>query len=110
MSLMAVSEQAWAAIDRNPSAPRDSFLSMLDWREQWHGSGKFPYTPSVSDLHGVLAAAEALLAEGLEAVQARHARIAAAAWTGVEAMGLRPWPVRREIAAACVTAIRFPTA
>ncbi len=108
MSLMAVSEQAWAAIDRNPSAPRDSFLSMLDWREQWHGSGKFPYTPSVSDLHGVLAAAEVLLAEGLEAVQARHARIAAAAWTGVEAMGLRPWPLRREIAAACVTAIRVP--
>ncbi len=23
-------------------------------------------------------------------------------------MGLRPWPVRREIAAACVTAIRVP--
>lgn len=108
MSLMAVSEQAWAAIDRNPTAPRGSFLSMLDWREQWHGSGKFPYTPSVSDLHGVLAAADVLLAEGLEAAQARHARIAAAAWTGVEAMGLRPWPVRREIAAACVTAIRLP--
>ncbi len=108
MSLMAVSEQAWAAIDRNPAAPRGSFLSMLDWREQWHGQGRFPYTPSVSDLHGVLAAAEALLAEGLDAAQARHSRIAAAAWDGVEAMGLRPWPVRREIAAACVTAIAMP--
>lgn len=108
MSLMAVSEQAWAAIDRNPGAPRGSFLSMLDWREQWHGDGRFPFTPSVSDLHGVLAASDALLAEGLEASQARHASVAAAAWTGVEAMGLRPWPVRREIAAACVTAIRVP--
>jgi len=108
MSLMAVSEQAWAAIDRNPGAPRGSFLSMLDWREQWHGNGRFPFTPSVSDLHGVLAASDALLAEGLEASQARHASVAAAAWTGVEAMGLRPWPVRREIAAACVTAIRVP--
>ncbi len=108
MSLMAVSEQAWAAIDRNPAAPRGSFLSILDWREQWHGNGRFPYTPSVSDLHGVLAAADLLLAEGLEAARARHARIAAAAWTGVEAMGLRPWPARREIAAACVTAITVP--
>ena len=108
MSLMAVSDMAWAAIDRNPAAPRDSFLSMLDWRDQWHGRGRFPYTPSVSDLNGVLAAADALLAEGLDAVRARHARIAAAAWTGVEAMGLRPWPVRREIAAACVTAISVP--
>ncbi len=108
MSLMAVSDEAWAAIDRNALAPRDSFLSMVDWREQWHGRGHFPYTPSVSDLHGVLAAADALLAEGLDAVRARHARIAAAAWAGVEAMGLRPWPVRREIAAACVTAIAVP--
>jgi pyridoxamine--pyruvate transaminase len=108
MSLMAVSDAAWAAIARNPVAPRGSFLSMLDWREQWHGSGRFPYTPSVSDLHGVLAAADGLLAEGLEASLARHARIAAASWAGVEAMGLRPWPARREIAAACVTAIRVP--
>jgi len=58
MSLMAVSKEAWAAIDRNPAAPRDSFLSILDWRDQWHGNGRFPYTPSVSDLHGVLAAAK----------------------------------------------------
>lgn len=108
MSLMAVSDAAWAAIDRNPAAPRGSFLSMLDWREQWHGNGRFPFTPSVSDLHGVLAAADMLLEEGLDAVQARHARVAGAAWAGVEAMGLRPWPVRHEIAAACVTAIRVP--
>ncbi|MBA3235875.1 MAG: alanine--glyoxylate aminotransferase family protein [Chloroflexi bacterium] len=108
MSLMAVSEQAWAAIERNPGAPRGSFLSMLDWREQWHGDGHFPFTPSVSDLHGVLAAADGLLAEGLDASIDRHARIAAAAWDGVEAMRLQPWPVRREIAAACVTAIRLP--
>ena len=33
MSLMAVSEQAWAAIEANPDAPRGSFLSMLDWRD-----------------------------------------------------------------------------
>lgn len=108
MSLMAVSEQAWAAIDRNPGAPRGSFLSMLDWREQWHGDGHFPFTPSVSDLHGVLAAADGLLAEGLDASIDRHTRIAGAAWDGVEAMGLKPWPIRRAIAAACVTAIRLP--
>ena len=27
------SPQAWAAIKRNPLAPRDSFLSLLDWRD-----------------------------------------------------------------------------
>jgi pyridoxamine---pyruvate transaminase len=108
MSLIAVSEHAWQAIERNPSAPRGSFLSLLDWRDQWHGNGKFPFTPSVSDLHGVRAAAQELLAEGLPAAQERHARVAGACWAGVEAMGLRPWPVSRSIASACVTSVRVP--
>ena len=30
MSLMAVSDEAWALIEKNPDAPRGSFLSMLD--------------------------------------------------------------------------------
>src|SRR5580693_3084988 len=45
MSLVTVSPPAWAAIERNPLAPRDSFLSLLDWRDHWHGKGRFPYTP-----------------------------------------------------------------
>jgi pyridoxamine--pyruvate transaminase len=108
MSLMAVSPHAWALIDRNPAAPRGSFLSMLDWREQWHGSGKFPFTPSVSDLNGVEAAADRLLLEGLDASIARHARVARACRAGVRAMGLRVWAARDEIAAACVTSIAVP--
>jgi pyridoxamine--pyruvate transaminase len=108
MSLMAVSPEAWAAIEANPDAPRGSFLSMLDHREMWHGQGRFPFTPSVSDLHGVLAAADLLLSEGLEAVQARHDRVARACWAGVRAMGLRLWPASDAIASASVTAISVP--
>lgn len=108
MSLMAVGPAAWAAIERNPSAPRRSFLSLLDWREQWQRAGRFPYTPSVSDLNGVWAAADLLLAEGVDASIARHARVAAACRAGARAMGLRPWPVRDEIASACTTAIAVP--
>ena len=108
MSLMAVSPQAWALIDKNPAAPRGSFLSMLDWREQWHGAGKFPFTPSVSDLNGVEAAADRLLAEGLDAAIARHDRVARACRAGVRAMGLQVWAARDEIASACVTSITVP--
>jgi pyridoxamine---pyruvate transaminase len=108
MSLMAVSDEAWALIAKNPDAPRGSFLSMLDYREQWHGAGKFPYTPSVSDLNGVDAAAALLLGEGVDASIARHARVAAACRAGVRGMGLRIWPARDEIAAPCVTSIRVP--
>ena len=108
MSLMALNERAWAAIDANPDAPRDSFLSITDWRDKWHGQGRFPYTPSVSDLHGVDVAADELLAEGLDESIARHQRVFDACWAGVEAMGLRPWPVSKAIASACVSAIRVP--
>jgi len=108
MSLIAVSPQAWALIDGNPAAPRGSFLSLLDWREQWHGAGKFPFTPSVSEVNGVEAAADRLLVEGLDASIARHAHVARACRAGVRAMGLQVWAAHEEIAAACVTSIAVP--
>jgi pyridoxamine---pyruvate transaminase len=108
MSLIAVSAQAWAAIERNPAAPRASFLSLLDWREQWHGQGQFPYTPSVSDLHGVAAACDQVLEEGLAASIARHETAARACRAGVTAMGLRLWPKSEDITAPCVTAVAVP--
>jgi pyridoxamine--pyruvate transaminase len=108
MSLIAVSDPAWAAIEANPAAPRGSFLSLLDWREQWHGAGRFPYTPSVSDVHGVAAACDQVLEEGLAAAIARHAAAARCCRAGTRAMGLRLWPRTQAITAACVTAIAVP--
>jgi pyridoxamine--pyruvate transaminase len=108
MSLMTVSEAAWEHIRANPAAPRASFLSMLDWKEQWIDGEKFPFTPSVSDLNGVEAAVDELLEEGLEASIARHERSAAACRAGIRAMGLELWPRSDEIAAACVTAVAVP--
>jgi pyridoxamine--pyruvate transaminase len=108
MSLMTVSDAAWERIKANPTAPRASYLSMLDWKEQWIDGEKFPFTPSVSDLYGVEASVDELLEEGLEASIARHERSAAACRAGVRAMGLELWPRSDEIAAACVTAIAVP--
>ena len=59
-------------------------------------------------MNGVAAAAEALLAEGLDAAQARHERVARACRAGVRAMGLRVWAVSDEICAASVTSIAVP--
>jgi len=109
MSLVAVSDDAWRRIEGNPHAPRSSFLSILDWREQWHGSGKFPFTPSVSDVYGVEAACEQVLEEGVERSIARHERAARACRAGVRAMGLELWPRSEEISAACATAIAVPS-
>jgi pyridoxamine---pyruvate transaminase len=108
MSLLSVSDDAWAAIMANPQAPRSSFLSLLDWKEQWHGSHKFPYTPSVAEIHGVEAACDELLVQGLDASIARHERAALACRTGARAMGLQLWACREEIASSSVTAIAVP--
>jgi pyridoxamine--pyruvate transaminase len=107
-SLMAISERAWAAIDANPAAPRGSFLSITDYRDTWQKKGSFPFTPSVPEVNGVHAACKALLEEGLDNSIARHQRVFDACWAGVEGMGLRPWPVSKDIASACATAIRVP--
>src|SRR5215211_475600 len=110
MSLCVVGEGAWAAIERNPNAPRGSFLSLLDWRDTWIAGGrvKYPYTPSVSDVNGVHAAVSECLDDGLDAVIARHAAAARACREGVKAMGLELWPRSEDYATNCVTAIRCP--
>jgi len=108
LTLMSVSERAWERIRANPAAPRSSYLSMLDWKEQWLDGDKFPFTPSVTDVYGVEAAVDELLDEGLESSISRHARTAAACRAGVRAMGLELWPRSEEIASACVTAIAIP--
>jgi pyridoxamine--pyruvate transaminase len=108
MTLMSVSDEAWERIRANPAAPRASYLSMLDWKEQWLDGDKFPFTPSVVELYGVEACVDELLEEGLHASIERHARSAAACRAGVRAAGLDLWPRSEEIAADCVTAIAVP--
>jgi hypothetical protein len=105
---MTVADSAWERIRANPSAPRGSFLSMLDWKEQWIDGEKFPFTPSVVDMHGIEAACDELLEEGLETSIARHDVAARACRAGIRAMGLDLWPRSEQIAAACVTAVAVP--
>jgi pyridoxamine---pyruvate transaminase len=110
MSLMSISSAAWEAMERNPNAPRGSFLSLLDWKERWVDTDrtKFLYTPSVVDVNGVDSVVDQVLEEGLEQCIARHQAAARAVRGGVQAMGLELWPRREEYAAGCVTAIRVP--
>ena len=110
MSLITVSPRAWEAMESNPSAPRGSFLSLLDWKHRWIDGGRdaFPYTPSVADVAGVHAALRELLDAGVEATIACHARAARACRAGVRALGLELWPRSDSYAANCVTAVRVP--
>ncbi|WP_375400098.1 pyridoxal-phosphate-dependent aminotransferase family protein [uncultured Amnibacterium sp.] len=110
VALVTVSPAAWDSMLANDHAPRSSYLSLIDWKTKWLEGGAFPYTPSVSDMHGLEACLDEILEEGVDASIARHFASAEVARAGVRAMGLELWPVSDDIAASCVTSVRLPDA
>jgi len=108
LSLLHVSEAAWAHMAANPAAPRGSVLSILDWRDAHLASRPFPFTPSVTDIYGLHACLEQYLHEGAEAVRRRHQAAARAARAGAEALGLALWARDPAIRSDTITAVRMP--
>ena len=108
LSLLHVSEAAWAHMAANPAAPRGSVLSILDWRDAHLASRPFPFTPSVTDIYGLHACLEQYLHEGAEAVRRRHQAAARAARAGAEALGLALWARDPAIRSDTITAVRVP--
>lgn len=85
LSFNAISQKAMAASKAN-KLPR----SYWDWQEmvKINEGGFFPYTPATNLLYGLKEALAMLQEEGLDAVFARHQRLAAACRAAVEAWGL----------------------
>lgn len=108
IGLVSVSPAAWQKMEQNPNAPRSSYVSLLDWKEKWLEGDAFPFTPSVSDVHGVESVLDQVLEEGLDSAIRRHAQAAAVTRAGVQAMGLELWAASESIAANCVTSVRLP--
>lgn len=108
LSLMAVSNEAWRAMERRPNPLRGSFLSILDWKTTWLEQRRFPYTPSVSEIYALESVLEQALGEGMPSVVDRHQASARASRAAIEALGLALWPERPEISTACCTAVHIP--
>ena len=108
LSLLHVSEAAWARMEANPAAPRDSALSILDWRDAHLADRPFPFTPPVTDIYGLHSCLEQYLREGAEAVLRRHQTAARAARAGAEALGLTLWARDPLVRSNTVTAVRMP--
>ena len=108
LTMMGVSDRAWAKMKANPAAPRASVLSILDWENAWSHKQPFPFTPSVAEINGLDVALDLYLNEGPEAVWARHALTAKATRAGAQAMGLSIWAANEKIASPTTTAIRTP--
>jgi aspartate aminotransferase-like enzyme len=107
---VAISERAWQAIEANPAAPRDSALSLLDWRERWIRAGRraIPQIPHHLETRALADALERVEQEGLDAIVRRHQRCRDAARSGLRAAGLEPWVADDDGAAAVATLLASP--
>jgi aspartate aminotransferase-like enzyme len=90
LAFVSVSDKAWRKIDANPS-PRLFYFDLKKYRESLKG-GDTPFTPANGLLRGLRVSLKKIRAEGIEQVWARHARVAAAARAGVQALGLEVFP------------------
>lgn len=108
VTMVSVSPAAWERMLGNELAPRDSYISLIDWKLKWLEKGSFPFTPSVTDIIGLESALDQMLEEGLDNSIARHAASARVTRAGVVAMGLTLWPKSDEISGNPITAIRLP--
>jgi aspartate aminotransferase-like enzyme len=107
---VAISEAGWSAIAANPTAPRNSVLSLLDWREQWLQSDRttLPAIPNHLETKALDEAISRVSEEGLLNVIARHAAARDACRRGVRALGLAPWVEVDDEAAAVATTVTVP--
>jgi len=105
---ISVSKKAWEAMEKKKNPLRNTYLSMLDYRESWIKNKSFPFTPFVSEVYAINESVTEILEEGLENVFARHKKVAQAIREAVEAIGLKLWPESKEFASDTVTAIRVP--
>ena len=110
VSALTIGDAAWARIEANPSAPRRSLLSLLDWREQWLSTsrGVLPVIPHHVEMRLLGVALEAASEEGLDRVIARHRAAAEQSRAGLEEIGLEPFVVDRAQTAGIATTFRPP--
>ena len=102
--IAAVGPRAWAAVERStfPKAYWDLRANRTAAAE-----GMTPTTPALSLLYGYFAALEQIVAEGIENVWARHARLGDLVRAGTRALGLDLYS-DPAYASNTVTAIRMP--
>jgi len=105
LGLAAISDKARAASKTN-KLPR----SYWDWEEMLkpNANGFFPYTPATNLLYGLRESIAMLLEEGLDAVFARHQRLASATRAAVRAWGLEVLCLEPAAYSPVLTAVVMP--
>jgi aspartate aminotransferase-like enzyme len=109
ISIAVVNARAWSVLADNPTAPRGSILSLLDWKEHWLDTDRstVPTILAPLEVWALKVAIERVKGEGLASVERRHRAAAAASRAGARSLGLSPF-VDDEDAAVIVTTLRSP--
>lgn len=105
LAILGISPKALAAIE-TATLPR-AFFDFRDMLKSY-AAGGYPYTPAVGLIAGLARAIELLEDEGLEAVYARHHRLAEGVRRAVTAWGMRPCAAAPELCSDTVTAVVVP--
>jgi aspartate aminotransferase-like enzyme len=105
---MTVSKFAWEKMEKKKTPIRVSYLSLLDWKDSWIQSKKFPFTPFTGEIYGLSAALDEILEEGLQNVFARHKEVGRYVRKRTIEIGLKLWPAEEDFCSPTVTAISLP--
>lgn len=101
---VSVSETAWQKIEEVGYQGYDALLPF----KTIYQDGRCPYTPSWHGIAALHAACEAIFAEGMETVFARHREVARACQKGLTDLGLSLWPESLNDSSPTVTAAKIP--
>ncbi len=104
VSMLSVSPRAWEAIE-SCICPR--YYWDLQRARSYARKGQTPWTPAVSVLYALSAALQLMRAEGLEAIHARHRRVAQHMREGAQALGLELFADPAHVSDT-VTTLRVP--
>ncbi|MCR9221023.1 MAG: aminotransferase class V-fold PLP-dependent enzyme [Alphaproteobacteria bacterium] len=105
LGILGVSQKALEA--SQSATMRRAYFEFSDMMAM-NAAGYFPYTPPTQLFHGLRAALDLIFEEGLDAVIARHHRLAEGVRRGVRAWGLDLVARHPSLYSDTVTAIRTP--
>jgi alanine-glyoxylate transaminase/serine-glyoxylate transaminase/serine-pyruvate transaminase len=105
LAIVGISPKAIAAMD-SATLPR-TFFDFRDMRNSY-ANGGFPYTPPVGLINGLATSVGMLLDEGLDAVFARHHRLAEGVRRAITAWGMAPCARSADLYSDTVTAVVVP--
>ena len=106
LAFVSVSDSAWEIIEQVNYNGYDALKPFKTAQQQFY----FPYTPYWHGLAAFNQAVELLLAEGSQAVYARHEQVARTCRARLQSIGLTLFPAPSAIPSPTVTAVNMPAA